>query len=36
MDKFGLWILWILLPMTLIEVAQYMSPADSFLNRGGL
>ncbi len=34
LDKFGLWILWILLPMTLIEVAQYMSPADSFLNRG--
>jgi hypothetical protein len=32
--KFGLATLWILLPMTLIEVGQYLAPADSFLNRG--
>jgi hypothetical protein len=32
--KFGLVTLWILLPMTLLEVAQYLAPADSFLNRG--
>ena len=32
--KFGLWTLWILLPMTLLEIAQYMAPSDSFLNKG--
>jgi hypothetical protein len=32
--KFGLVTLWILLPMTLLDIAQYLAPADSFLNRG--
>lgn len=32
--KFGVCILWILLPMTLLEVAQYLAPAASFLNAG--
>jgi hypothetical protein len=32
--KFGLCTLWILLPMTLLEVAQYMAPPSSFLNKG--
>jgi len=34
LNKFGLWILWILLPMTLLEIAQYIAPVGSFLNRG--
>ena len=32
--KFALCTLWILLPMTLLDMAQYMAPADSFLNKG--
>jgi len=32
--KFGLVTLAILLPMTLLEVAQYLAPAGSFLNKG--
>jgi hypothetical protein len=32
--KFGLCTLWILLPMTLLEVAQYMAPPGSILNTG--
>ena len=32
--RFGRWTLWILLPMTALEVAQYLAPAGSFLNRG--
>ncbi|MGB0064652.1 MAG: hypothetical protein WBP85_09425 [Terracidiphilus sp.] len=32
--KFGRWTLWILLPMTALEVAQYMAPPGSFLNKG--
>lgn len=32
--KFGLVTLWILLPMTLLEIAQYLAPAESFLNNG--
>ena len=32
--KFGAFTLWILLPMTVLEVAQYISPSNSFLNRG--
>ena len=32
--KFGYWTLLILLPMTLLEVAQYLAPAGSFLNKG--
>jgi hypothetical protein len=32
--KFGLCTLWILLPMTLLEVAQYVASPDSFLNKG--
>ncbi len=32
--NFGRWTLWILLPMTGLEVAQYMASPDSFLNRG--
>jgi hypothetical protein len=31
--KFGRWTLWILLPMTAIEIAQYMSSPNSFLNK---
>lgn len=31
--KFGRWTLWILLPMTVLEVAQYMSSPNSFLNK---
>src|SRR5579863_3940456 len=31
--KFGRWTLWILLPMTALEVAQYMSSPSSFLNK---
>lgn len=31
--KFGVAILWILLPLTLLEIAQYMAPAGSFLNK---
>jgi hypothetical protein len=34
LNKFGLWILWILLPMTLLEIAQYSAPGGSFINRG--
>jgi hypothetical protein len=32
--KFGVVTLWILLPMTLLDIAQYLAPADSFLNNG--
>lgn len=32
--KFGLCTLWILLPLTALEVAQYMAPPGSFLNKG--
>lgn len=32
--KFGLWTLWIMLPMTALEVAQYIAPPTSFLNKG--
>jgi hypothetical protein len=32
--KFGLCTLWILLPMTLLEVAQYVAPPGSILNKG--
>jgi hypothetical protein len=32
--KFGVAVLWILLPMTLLEIAQYRAPAGSFLNKG--
>lgn len=32
--KFGVAILWILLPLTLLEIAQYMAPSGSFLNKG--
>jgi hypothetical protein len=32
--KFGLCTLWILLPLTALEVAQYMAPPSSFLNKG--
>ena len=31
--QFGLWTLWILLPMTALEVAQYMASPTSFLNK---
>lgn len=32
--KIGALTLWLLMPMTLLEVAQYASPSSSFLNRG--
>lgn len=32
--KFGLWTIWILLPLTALEVAQYLAPPSSFLNKG--
>jgi len=32
--KFGICTLWLLLPLTALEVAQYLAPADSFLNAG--
>ncbi len=32
--EFGRWTLWILLPMTALEVAQYMASPGSFLNKG--
>ena len=32
--KFGACMLWILLPETVLEVAQYIAPATSFLNAG--
>jgi hypothetical protein len=32
--KFGSCILWLLLPLTALEVAQYLAPIDSFLNKG--
>jgi hypothetical protein len=32
--KFGLCTLWLLLPLTALEVAQYYAPADSILNKG--
>jgi len=32
--KFGLATIWILLPMTLLEVAQYMASPSSWLNKG--
>ena len=34
LNKFGYWTLMILLPMTLLEVAQYLAPSGSFLNAG--
>lgn len=32
--KFGVCILWLLLPLTLLEVVQYISPSSSFWNAG--
>lgn len=32
--KFGLCTIWLLLPLTALEVAQYLASPDSFLNRG--
>jgi hypothetical protein len=32
--KFGYWTMMILLPMTLLEIAQYLAPTGSFLNKG--
>lgn len=32
--KFGLCTIWILLPLTALEVAQYLAPPGSFLNKG--
>jgi hypothetical protein len=32
--KFAFVTLWILLPMTLLEIAQYLAPSGSFLNKG--
>jgi hypothetical protein len=32
--KLATFTLWLLLPMTVLEVAQYLSPSASFLNRG--
>jgi hypothetical protein len=32
--KFGFWTVMILLPMTLLEIAQYLAPSGSFLNNG--
>jgi hypothetical protein len=32
--RFGVVTLWIVLPLTLLEIAQYLSPSGSFLNRG--
>jgi hypothetical protein len=32
--KFGLCTIWLLLPLTALEVAQYMSSPNSFLNKG--
>jgi hypothetical protein len=32
--EFGIFILWILLPMTALEVVQYLSPATAFVNAG--
>jgi hypothetical protein len=32
--QFALVTLWILLPMTLLEIAQYLAPGGSFLNKG--
>lgn len=32
--KFGTFILWILLPMTLLEVVQYLSPSSALVNIG--
>lgn len=32
--KFGVATLWVLLPVTLLEIAQYMAPPGSFLNKG--
>lgn len=32
--KFGVFTLWLLLPMTALEAAQYLAPAESFLNAG--
>ena len=34
LHKFGVVILWLVLPLTLLEIAQYLSPSGSFLNRG--
>jgi len=32
--KFGVWTLWLFLPLTGLEVLQYLSPANSFWNAG--
>ncbi len=32
--KITRWTLWLLVPMTLLQVAQYVSPSSSFLNNG--
>jgi hypothetical protein len=32
--KFGLCTIWLLLPLTALEVAQYLAPPTSFLNKG--
>jgi hypothetical protein len=32
--KFGVCMLWLLMPMTVLEMAQYIAPATSFLNAG--
>jgi hypothetical protein len=32
--KFGLWTLWLLLPLTSLEIMQYSSPSNSFWNAG--
>jgi hypothetical protein len=34
LHRFGYWILIFLLPMTLLEIAQYLAPSGSFLNKG--
>jgi hypothetical protein len=34
LHKFGKWTLLLLLPLTLLEVAQYLAPAGSILNKG--
>jgi hypothetical protein len=32
--RFGVWTLWLFLPLTALEVAQYLAPSNSFLNVG--
>lgn len=34
MRKFGFWTLWLLLPLTALEIAQYLLPPSSILNAG--